>query len=141
MGGQNITSGSTILLVIQMYSAGSEISALQFHLTWEFPRSGEDYLDGTCLMFRGSEKIGHVDYHHKKDLGMHHSGDKMHSTGGRHEMNARMVDIPGNVDKLFFALSAYSCKNIALFPNPSVRIFDGKKRFSNCYLSPRGCPL
>ena len=48
----------------------------------------------------------------------------MRRDGGRHEITVNLPEIEPEISSLFFTLSAYSCGDISLFRNPSIRFFD-----------------
>jgi len=121
-----VQSGDILHLVEQLYSTkGSLIKRINFDLSWGFPGSGADYLDGTCFLYSGTVFHSHVDYRQKVAGGIQHSGDVMHQTGGKHTMRFEMSKVDPHVDRLFFVLSAYNCDSLALFRNPAVALTNG----------------
>ena len=51
----NIGPGSHIQLIVVLYSItrAESIKNLTFDLFWGYPASGKDYLDGSCLVYKG----------------------------------------------------------------------------------------
>lgn len=129
-----------------------ELAQLEFHLEWDFPVKPKnaaldlpDYLDGICLVYREDELVHTVDFqsahNHKRDTtreasqrskaisrAIQHSGDDMSDTGGQHRMTLDLAALPTDVTDLYFVLAGYDCKDLSLFPNPSVEIIDAHSR-------------
>ncbi|GBB99893.1 hypothetical protein RclHR1_03670013 [Rhizophagus clarus] len=127
----SIISGSHIQLMVLLYSISKELSinALTFDLFWGFPSTGNDFLDGTCMLYSGNVLYRIFDYKSRSHVdipNMLHSGDVMDTLNrrGHHRITANLTTIPRAVTKLYFVLSAYRSPNIGCFPNPSFKLFD-----------------
>uniref|UniRef100_A0A7S4IAT7 Ubiquitin-like domain-containing protein n=1 Tax=Prymnesium polylepis TaxID=72548 RepID=A0A7S4IAT7_9EUKA len=129
LGHHGVHGDATITLIEQMYTTqGTAVSNLSFDLTWGFPARGSDFLDGSCLLYAGTEFVTVVDYSKRAHAGVWHSGDQQNDAAmrGTHNMKVDTTNLPANVDKLFFALSAYNCRDISLFRTPKVDLKDGE---------------
>jgi len=127
-----IKPGACIQLIQLLYSIdkGSDIKELIFDLNWYFPSHGNDYLDGTCFVYNKDTYLGLLDYIHRtSDLSpdLSHSGDVMGFNTGHHKIKLNLYTIPAKATHLLFTLSAYSCEDIKLFPNPTVKLYDSRK--------------
>lgn len=65
-----------------------------------------------------------VDFSTTTQQGVQHSGDVMSASGGHHSMDVSLDQIPADVTRLFFILSAYNAPNIKAFRSPSVELKD-----------------
>ena len=127
VGDCGITNGCSIQLIQMLYSGGGACPAeLHLDLGWGYPQSGRDYLDGTCFAYAGESCKGLIDYSNKSFTGLTHSGDIMSDTRGKHLLKVRTKDVPAEVDRLFFGLSAYTNATMAAFPSPSVALKNGQ---------------
>ncbi|CAG8492944.1 4733_t:CDS:2 [Cetraspora pellucida] len=83
-----VREGSHVQLIVVLYSITKEVSIsnLSFDLHWGFPRTGLDYLDGTCLIYTGNELWKKYDYASPFDSCIpyiRHSGDIIDVMGQR----------------------------------------------------------
>ncbi|RIA95138.1 hypothetical protein C1645_872984 [Glomus cerebriforme] len=131
----SIVAESHIQLMVLLYSISKELSinALTFDLFWGYPKTGGDFLDGTCMLYTGtgsnSKHYRTFDYNTRNFIdvpNMSHSGDVMDNINqrGHHRITANLASMPHNVTKLYFILSAFNSPNIGCFPNPSFKMFD-----------------
>lgn len=134
----NIPGGATIQLIRILYAIaeGSDLRKIVFDLFWGYPSSRQDYLDGSCLVFNRTGYLSFVDYSYRscfENNSLRHSGDLMDNANkrGHHIINVDLTQIPTSATHLFFTLSAYNCDKIAMFPNPSVQVFDERDRTKN----------
>ncbi|RIB18383.1 hypothetical protein C2G38_2085824 [Gigaspora rosea] len=126
-----IREGSLVQLIVVLYSITKEVSIsnLSFDLHWGFPLSGVDYLDGTCLIYAGNVLWKKYDYSSPFDPNIpyiKHSGDiiNMAAERGRHIITIQLDQLPMEITKLYFILSAWGCPNIGHFRNPSFLLYD-----------------
>jgi stress response protein SCP2 len=124
----HVGPGATLHMLVLLYEfENSDINKVIFELNWTFPGTETDFLDGSCLRYQGPTLVDVVDYQHCKADGIRHSGDVMKATSGHHDMRIQLDAVPKHIDRLFFALSAYRCRNLSLFRNPSVTIYDERR--------------
>lgn len=102
------------------------LETVDLHLDWTFPPGVEsDFLDGSCLVYEAARCAAAVDYcHQAAHPALSHSGDVMRPGGGRHELRVNLDQVGAAVTELYFVLSAFHCRDLSRFPNPSVRLFD-----------------
>lgn len=123
-------------------------------VSWTFPvdhnaTGGQpDYLDGSCLVYSEERLLDVVDFRgaHSAAIGctnqkassatyewsagrgaaagILHSGDVMSPEGGTHVIRVRLADLPSFATDVFFAISAYNCRNLALFRSLTVKLLD-----------------
>lgn len=101
-------------------------------LDWGFPQTGNDFLDGSCLIYSEHRLLDVVDYRGARNwsagtgpaASVLHSGDVMSPGGGSHVIRVRLAQLPDHVTDCFFTLSAYNCRDLSLFRQPSMRLFD-----------------
>eukprot|EP00929_Paragymnodinium_shiwhaense_P022456 TRINITY_DN14348_c0_g2_i1.p1 TRINITY_DN14348_c0_g2~~TRINITY_DN14348_c0_g2_i1.p1 ORF type:complete len:620 (-),score=55.14 TRINITY_DN14348_c0_g2_i1:223-2028(-) len=142
-------------LDVEQINVESKAQALRevfLSLGWTNPGSTRDYLDGSCLVYvedrlvevvdyrgplsnrcrRGSnaEKTANATFEWSAGTGSNacitHSGDVNTSDGGSHVIRLRLDRLPANVTDCFFVLSAYNCRNLSMFKDPRMQIFDGE---------------
>lgn len=120
---------STIHLIVVLYEINQTLDNAVFDLFWGYPSSGVDFLDASVLMYSGSSLQGIVDYRQGSFNGVSHSGDVMDNAKclGHHTIHVQLKSLPGDVNKLFFTLSAFCSPNISRYKNPSLRFFDAKE--------------
>lgn len=125
----NIEPFSTLYLIILLYAIPDALNEVVFDLFWGYPSSRRDYLDASVLIYNRSSLQGIVDYRLLSFSGVAHSGDVLDDAEriGHHTINVKLKDLPINVDKLFFTLSAWNSPNISSYKNPSLRFFDAKE--------------
>ena len=125
----NIKPNSMLLLVVVMFAIPDQFNHVVFDLYWGYPVGGCDFLDASCLMFKGPTFLSVVDYRHRHINSIQHSGDIMddHNRIGHHTINVHLKNIPSNVTHLFFTLSAWTCPNISKYPNPSLKFYEASK--------------
>ncbi|CAG8447983.1 12480_t:CDS:2 [Ambispora leptoticha] len=126
-----IRNDSHVQLIVVLYSISEaeSIQSLVFDLNWGFPASGQDYLDGTCMVYGGVELLKIFDYghvNHQDFPDMKHSGDVIDSANqrGSHQITAKLDKLPGNVTHLYFILSAWNCDTIGKFKTPMFKMCD-----------------
>jgi stress response protein SCP2 len=134
---QGVRAGCSLLLVILMLAVSNlRLKTLKFHLTWRFPRTAEgytaDYLDGSCLLYRGSTFIQEVDFENRESPGVTHSGDVMHSGGGKHTMDVNLSQLSAGATQLFFTLSAYRSPTLGSFGKPKVLLSNAENNNPLC---------
>jgi len=133
-------------------AASRELSQLEFHLDWRFPKgekvvtqSRKEFLDGICMIYSGGHLSQIVDFrsaHEDRHVhdGQHsqqaaticrsitravqHSGDLINEDGGQHRMVLSLDALPPSVTDLFFVLAAFECNDLSLFEDPTVDIHD-----------------
>lgn len=112
-----------------LYEINQTLDNAVFDLFWGYPSSGVDFLDASVLMYSGSSLQGIVDYRQGSFNGVSHSGDVMDDAKclGHHTIHVQLKCLPGDVNKLFFTLSAFCSPNISRYKNPSLRFFDAKE--------------
>jgi len=128
---QDLASNLTDVCCSAVQVRSAEVEELQqvlLHLEWSFPPSGQDYLDGSCIIYSQEKFEAVVDYQkvHWKDGTIKHSGDVMTKTTGKHVLKVNLLSIPQTITDLFFILSAYRCGDLSLFPSPTVRLYSPK---------------
>uniref|UniRef100_A0A6U9KJU0 TerD domain-containing protein n=1 Tax=Zooxanthella nutricula TaxID=1333877 RepID=A0A6U9KJU0_9DINO len=129
---------------VSVEAAAKQLEAILLHLSWTYPSSGTDYLDGSCLVYAEDRLLDVVDYRGAQSVqktrassatcewsagrnpngSVIHSGDVMSRTGGRHAIYVRLAELPAAVSDCFFTLSAYNCRNLSKFVAPRVLLFD-----------------
>lgn len=129
---------------IAVEAKARSLEGVLLHLSWTYPESGRDYLDGSCLVYAEDRLLDVVDYRgaqsfckgscssasHEwsagrgKDASIVHSGDVMSRHGGRHAIYVNLSELPSIVTECFFTLSAYYCRNLSKFAAPRVMFFD-----------------
>lgn len=121
-----VTANSTIHLVVCLYTVPETFDHVVFDLYWGFPASGLDFLDASCLIFKGQNFIKVVDFRGRSHEAVKHSGDRMDSLNkrGHHTIDVYLAKIPNDVTHLFFTLSAWISPNISKYPNPSLRFYE-----------------
>ena len=79
-----LVDGEIISLMVLLFSsATSRVRNLRFRLSWGYPSTGKDFLDGSCLIFCGGELADIEDYQNRNPgNGVKHSGDRMNAVGG-----------------------------------------------------------
>lgn len=137
-------------------SDGRDLREVLALLEWTFPANhvtphGQaDYIDGSCLVYSEEHLLDVVDFRgahstvpssdgrkassatfgwsagRGKSAAVLHSGDVMSSDGGTHVIRVRLAELPANATECFFAISAYNCRNLALFRSLSMRLFDAE---------------
>jgi len=111
-----------------MYSFGnnSAITNIVFDLNWGFPDSGQDYLDGSCLVYSANTFCQVFDYAHifSADKAITHSGDVITGTTGHHKICIDLSKVGPTIDRIFFTLSAWNSPTISYYKNPTVSLFD-----------------
>ncbi|CAG8568870.1 14879_t:CDS:2, partial [Cetraspora pellucida] len=128
-----ICENSHIQFIVLLYSIskGQAVNNLVFDLYWGHRnyRSKPDYLDGTCLIYKGNTLWKIYDHRHLTypDISyIKHSGDVMdtiHATG-HHKITAKLGELPDDVTQLYLVLSSWNSPNISHFVNPSFRLYD-----------------
>ncbi|CAG8447106.1 15141_t:CDS:2 [Dentiscutata erythropus] len=126
-----VREGSHIQLIVVLYSITKDVSIanLSFNLHWGFPVTGQDFLDGTCLIYAGRELWKTYDYAHQFYPSIpyiRHSGDIIDNANrrGNHIITIKLDQLPPEITKLYFILSAWECPNIGHFRDPSFLLFD-----------------
>lgn len=126
----NIPSYATLYLVVLLYAIPEAFDHVVFDLYWGYPSTGCDFLDASCLVFQGTQFLNLADFAHHNLNGITHSGDVMdHSKRiGHHTIDVNLKQLSSNVTHLFFTLSAWSCPNIARYPNPSLKFYEASNK-------------
>mmetsp|Transcript_51707 Transcript_51707/g.102848 ORF Transcript_51707/g.102848 Transcript_51707/m.102848 type:complete len:287 (+) Transcript_51707:58-918(+) len=139
------------------FSEEHELREVLALLEWTFPANhviphGQaDYIDGSCLVYSEEHLLDVVDFRgahstvpssdgrkassatfewsagRGKSAAVLHSGDVMSSDGGTHVIRVRLSELPASATECFFAISAYNCRNLALFRSLSMRLFDAER--------------
>jgi len=124
----NVQSDSNLHLMVLMYAInrGSKIRKLVFDLIWGFQYNKTDYLDGSCLLYNGTNLIEIIDYYNQesKDFAVVHSGDMMKATKGHHRIDIDLDKLNPTIDRLYFVLSSYNYRPMSYFKKPKVALFD-----------------
>ncbi|XP_046352764.2 uncharacterized protein LOC124132734 [Haliotis rufescens] len=127
----NIQPNSTVYLVVLMLAIPEGFDHVVFDLYWGFPLSGQDYLDASCLLYKGTDFVSLADWrnHSCGNNAVKHSGDIINHSKrqGHHIINVSLKNIPSNVSHLFFTLSAWTAPNISKYPNPSLKFYEADK--------------
>jgi len=118
-----LRDGSRISLLIIMYEI-QKIRKITFDLYWGYPKSGQDFLDGSCLIYSEREFKGHVDFRNRQLYSIKHSGDIMGTTKGHHRITVDVDLLPAEITHLYFTLSAWNSPTIGNYPNPSVKLIE-----------------
>jgi hypothetical protein len=118
-----VENGSIVNMMVLMVAFQS-VKDVLFNLGWTFPTSGQDYLDGSCLMFykNAATQPECVDYQLKETPGVTHSGDVMTKATGSHTIDVSLEQIPEDITRLFFTLSAFNAPDIQAFRSPTVSL-------------------
>ena len=128
----NIKPFHTIHLMVLLYAIPSHFNHVIFDLFWGYPVHGRDYLDASCLVFKGKAYTNTVDYSHCSfsNNSIWHSGDIMDDVNrkGHHTIEVRLKELPSLVTHLFFTLSAWSSPTIAHYPKPSLKFFEASNK-------------
>ncbi|CAG8447959.1 12478_t:CDS:2 [Ambispora leptoticha] len=126
-----IRNNSYIQLIVVLYSISKAeaIRSLIFELNWGFPDRGQDYLDGTCMVYAGAEPLMKYDYmsiYYPKFPHMRHYGDNIDAVNsrGNHKITAKLHELPEHVTHLYFILSAFQSNTIGEFKTPNFRLYD-----------------
>lgn len=122
----NIPPYATLYLVVLLYAIPEAFDHVVFDLYWGYPSSGCDYLDASCLVYKGTEFFKLADWKNRHLSGITHSGDVMndYNRTGHHTIHVYLKQLPSHVTHLFFTLSAWSSPNIARYPNPSLKFYE-----------------
>eukprot|EP00613_Pedinella_sp_CCMP2098_P074151 CAMPEP_0171909598 /NCGR_PEP_ID=MMETSP0993-20121228/8860_1 /TAXON_ID=483369 /ORGANISM="non described non described, Strain CCMP2098" /LENGTH=783 /DNA_ID=CAMNT_0012542615 /DNA_START=61 /DNA_END=2408 /DNA_ORIENTATION=+ len=113
-------------------------------LSWSYGDMGEDgsskadYLDGSCLIFESENVKNIIDFRNKSvdssvgGGGVTHSGDVMDHVNkrGRHIINLDLDLLPSGTTDLALCLSAFVCKDLSKFKNPSIELFSASTQHS-----------
>ncbi|KAF0424509.1 tellurium resistance protein terz-like [Gigaspora margarita] len=124
-----IHANSNIQLIIVPYSITQDQGWLTFDLYWGYPHSGQDFLDGTCLIYVGDKLWRKYDYKstYYPDIPyIKHSGDVMDNTNanGCHKITIKLDALPNEVGQLYFILSSRRSPTIGHFRNPNFKLYD-----------------
>ncbi|CAG8434047.1 10721_t:CDS:2 [Ambispora gerdemannii] len=126
-----IRNNSYIQLIVVLYSItkAEALKSLIFDLNWGFPARGQDYLDGTCIVYGGDEPIKKYDYmsiYYPKFPHVKHSGDVMDTAQkrGSHQITAKLDELPEYVTHLYFILSAFQSNTIGEFNTPRFKLYE-----------------
>jgi len=123
----HVKPNSTIRLVVMLYEIPEKFNHVVFDLYWDFPDTGTDHLDATCLLLKGKWTLDICDFQNNQNTeAVYHSGDHMDYSNkkGHHTINVALKKIPSEITHLFFTLSAWNSPNIAKYPNPSLRFYE-----------------
>ncbi|OWF52740.1 hypothetical protein KP79_PYT06322 [Mizuhopecten yessoensis] len=133
----DVPPNATVYLMVLLYSIPEAFDHVVFDLHWGYPVTGADFLDASCLVYQGTALKSVCDYRgYRKSgsqqsikpfplSGLKHSGDIMNKIKriGHHTINVHLKNIPTEVTKMFFTLSAWNSPNIARYPNPSLKFY------------------
>ncbi|GBB88270.1 hypothetical protein RclHR1_14800005 [Rhizophagus clarus] len=126
-----IEPGSHIQLIIVRYSItrAESINGFTFDLNWGYPASGRDYLDGSCLLYKGDVFFRKYDYatqFYPSFPYMKHSGNLMDNKNkrGHQHIEAKLDQLPPDVTQLYFVLSTFKSPTIGHFRNPSFKMIN-----------------
>ena len=96
---------ATIDMMVLTCSAPEKFDRVVFDLSWNYPMSGRDFLDASCLLYMNDESFTFVDSRtpRSKDE-IWYSGTEMNDTTriGCHRIEAKLESIPKCVSHLFF---------------------------------------
>ncbi|CAG8656743.1 11252_t:CDS:2 [Dentiscutata erythropus] len=104
------------------------LSCLAVDLFWEFPHSGQEFLDCTCLIYNGDElwkKYDNLSTYYPSISYIKHSGDiiDVANARGHQKITIKLDELPNCISQLYFVLS--SCKStIDQFRNLSLKLCD-----------------
>ena len=114
---------STILSKGQQYSASASLRRVLFKNVWNY--EGETtYLDATCLLYAGHNRLSVVDFANTSAQGVVHSGDLMRVGGGTHTIHIDLQELDPTVDALVFVISAFEDATLADILSPSISFTD-----------------
>ncbi|CAG8655214.1 1090_t:CDS:2 [Acaulospora morrowiae] len=124
-----IRANSHVQLIVVLYSITKDqaLTNLAFDLYWGFPDSGQDFLDGTCLIYAGDrlwKKYDYLSTFYPPIPYIKHSGDVIDEYQGHHKITARLNELPDNVGQLYLILSSWRSPTIGHFRNPSFKLYD-----------------
>ncbi|CAG8626968.1 4881_t:CDS:2, partial [Cetraspora pellucida] len=127
-----ICANSHIQLIVVLYSISKKesIKNLAFDLYWSYPDSRMDFLDGSCLIYKGDILWRTYDWsnlHFLDTPSMNHSGDILNYNAGHHRITAKLDSLPKDVTQLYLILSSQSSPTISHFRNPSFKLYDQKR--------------
>ena len=124
----SVIPGSTVHLMVLLCAVPTHLNKVVFDLYWGYPsRGGRDYLDASALLFCGTSFVEVADFRLKnKTHAIRHSGDVMDDRNrlGHHIINVELKNIPANITKVFFTLSAWNAPTISHFRNPSLKFYE-----------------
>ncbi|XP_060594249.1 uncharacterized protein LOC132748655 [Ruditapes philippinarum] len=123
----SVKPNATLCLVIVLFSVPDNFDNVVFDLFWGYPLGRRDYLDASCLMFKGTHCQSICDYSKSNPVkAIRHSGDVMDDVKeiGHHTINVSLKSLPTDITHLFFTLSAWSSPNISRYPNPSLKFHE-----------------
>ena len=129
-----IERGATVHMMILMYAIPDHLDHVIFDLSWNYPTSGRDFLDASCLIFNNNNYLGTVNYISGEWPGeikaIQHSGDGMDDANqkGFHTMDIFLKKVPAEVTHLFFALSVWTTPSMSHFKSPALRFYDAAKK-------------
>ncbi|CAG8503879.1 12208_t:CDS:2 [Dentiscutata erythropus] len=127
-----ICANSHIQLIVVLYSISEKeaVKNLAFDSYWGYPDSGEDYLDGTCLIYKGDNLWKTYDclhLYHAEIPYIKHSGDIMNRNNGHQKITAKLDTLPKDVTQLYLILSSFKSLTISNFQNPSFKLYDEER--------------
>lgn len=126
----DVQPNATIYLVILLMAIPKNLDHVIFDLQWDYPSSGRDMLDASCLAYQNKTFLRVFDWFSGPSrffkASITHSGDKLDEVNrkGHHTIDVRLKQLPNYVTHLFFTLSAWASPDIGKFPNPSLRFYD-----------------
>lgn len=123
---------STILSKGQQYStAGTGLKRVTFHNAWGFEGSHTVFLDASCLIYSGKNRVSTVDYRNRsyQREAVSHSGDVMEENGwgGVHTITLNLKELPAHITSLVFVLSAWAEATLHDITRASIRCSDADK--------------
>ncbi|KAF0492997.1 tellurium resistance protein terz-like [Gigaspora margarita] len=126
-----IHANSHIQLIIVLYSIIQDqaLTNLAFDLNWVFPHSGQDFLDGTCLIYEGAslwKKYDYISMFYPSVKYIEHSGDIIdhQNSEGHHKKTIKLDDLPIEVGQLYLILSSWRSPTIGHFWKPSFKLYN-----------------
>ena len=113
-----------------LYEIPEDYDNVIFDLFWGYPQSGKDFLDASVLLFRGTDVVEVVDFHHKESRcsAVTHSGDVVDDAKkrGHQTIKVSIKSIPSRINRLVFTLSAWNSPSISKYTNPSLNFYDAR---------------
>jgi hypothetical protein len=92
-----------------------------------WPYDSQDFLDGACLLYSGTELVGKCYFNHPTLNGVSHSGDVNDYTKqcGHHHMDVDLAQLDHHVDTMFFTLSARDrLSTLSSYKRPTVSVLN-----------------
>ena len=125
----SVQSGGTSKLLAkgQQFTAQAGLRLVVFTDVWGFKADkGNKYLDATCLLYRGKQLAGSVDFSKTAFGGQAvvHSGDVMRHGGGTHTITLDLLALDQDITSCVFVISAYAGATLMDILSPSIAFTD-----------------